>query len=154
MADLRTVFAEAGAENVSSYIQSGNVVFTHRTRSPDKLGGDLEKRIETVTGLAVPVYLRTGQEWEAVIAANPFPAAEPTTLHVAFLNGEPDSAAADTIDREAFAPEEFAVVGRQVYLHLPNGMARTKLPQALEALGPPTIRNWRTVTKLAELAAG
>ena len=155
MPDLKAVFTEAGAQDVTTYIESGNVVFTHQTRSPKKLAGDLEQRIEPATGLAVPAYLRNNQEWEAMIAANPFPDVDPATLHVAFLEDRPTRGSFDSIDRAAFAPEEFELVGREVYLHLPNGMARTKLPQALEALGPPmTVRNWRTVTKLAELAAG
>ena len=155
MADLKAVFAEAGGQDVTTYIQSGNVVFTHRSRSPKKLAADLEERVEATTGLAVPVYLRSAREWEDVIAANPFPDVDPATLHVAFLEGEPTPGSVDSIDRAGFAPEEFELVGREVYLHRPNGMARTKLPHALEALGRPmTVRNWRTVTKLAELAAG
>ncbi len=47
--------------------------------------------------------------------------------------------------------------GREIYLHLPNGAARTKLTNAyfdskLGVIG--TGRNWRTVGKLVEMSHG
>jgi uncharacterized protein (DUF1697 family) len=57
IADLRALFAEAGCEKVTTYIQSGNVVFTHPARSPQTLGADLERRIEAANGFDVPVIL-------------------------------------------------------------------------------------------------
>jgi len=152
MADLRALFADAGGEDVTTYIQSGNVVFTHPAGSSDKLGVDLERRIEAHTGFAVAVVLRTARQWAAVVRDNPFPGRE-THLHVTFLSSDPHAGALDSVDAAAFAPEEFELVGRQLYLHLPNGMARTKLPKALDVFSTPvTTRNWRTVLKLAELA--
>ncbi len=154
MADLRALFAEAGGENVTTYIQSGNVVFTHPGRASAKLGAELEQRIEALTGFGVAVVLRTARQWAAVVNDNPFPGKE-THLHVTFLSSDPPAGALDSVDAAAFAPEEFALVGRQLYLHLPNGMARTKLPKALDVFpSPVTTRNWRTVLKLAELAPG
>jgi len=156
MTDLRALFAEAGSENIATYIQSGNVVFTHAARSPDELGADLGARIEALTGFAVAVVLRSAAELADVVGNNPFPGQE-ATLHVTFLSCEPPPDAIDainTLDAVAFRPAEFVLVGREIYLHLPNGMARTKLPKALDVFSTPvTTRNWRTVLKLAEMAA-
>lgn len=153
MADLRALFAEAGGEDVTTYIQSGNVVFGHRARSPDKLGGELEQRIEAMAGFTVAVVLRTAAQMAAVVSDNPFPDVEPTKVHVTFLSSDPPAGALDKVDAAAFAPEEFVLAGRHIYLHLPNGMARTRLPQALDVFPTPvTTRNWRTVLKLVELA--
>jgi uncharacterized protein (DUF1697 family) len=153
MADLRALFVDAGCDSVTTYIQSGNVVFTHRTRSSGVLGTDLERRIKAANGFDVPVFLRSASEWAAVVQNNPFAGVEPTKLLVAFLSVDPGPGAADAIDPAAFAPEEFVLLGREVYLHLPNGAGRAKLPQALSVLHTPaTTRNWRTVMKLLELA--
>ena len=155
MADLRAVFIAAGGDNVTTYIQSGNVVFGHSARSPKKLVAELEQMIESATGFAVPVILRTTTEWASVITDNPYPHAEPTSLHVAFLAAAPDPGAAERIDRANFAPEDFIVQGREIYLHLPNGMGRAKLPSRMGPLmAPATVRNWRTVEKLFDLAEG
>jgi len=154
MADLRELFAAAGCDDVTSYIQSGNIVFTHPSTASDRLAGDLQQRIEAGTGFDVPVILRTAKAWEGVVRANPYPDAEPSALHVAFLAKTPAPDAVATFDAARFAPEEFTVVGREVYLHLPDGMGRAKLPPALPLIrGTGTARNWRTVLKLAELSA-
>jgi uncharacterized protein (DUF1697 family) len=154
MADLREIFAAAGCEDVGSYIQSGNVVFTHAAEDTDKLTAELEHRIEEETGFDVPVILRTAEAWDGVVERNPYPDAEPAALHAVFLARPPAAGAVAAFDAERFAPEEFTVVGREVYLHLPGGMGRAKLPPALPLIrGIGTARNWRTVLKLAELSA-
>jgi uncharacterized protein (DUF1697 family) len=153
MADLRDIFAEAGCADVISYIQSGNVVFTHPLQAQFDLAAELEHRIEAATGFDVPVILRTDLEWAGVVDANPYPGVEPTTLHVVFLAESPAPEAVASFDVARFAPEEFAVVGREVYLRLPDGIGRAKLPPALPLIrGVGTARNWRTVLKLAELS--
>ena len=153
MSDIRETFADAGCANVTTYIQSGNVVFAHPTRAPDALRAELERRIAEATGFDVPVILRSASEWAEVVAGNPFPDVEPTTLHVAFLEEDPPADSPAAIDTAAYAPEEIVLVGRDAYLHLPYGFGRAKLPQALAALGiPATARSWRTVMKLLELA--
>jgi uncharacterized protein (DUF1697 family) len=154
MADLREVFAEAGCADVTSYIQSGNLVFSHPSTDAEKVTAVLERRIEDATGFDVPVILRTAAAWEGVVDANPYPGIEPTTLHVVFLAAPPAAAAVAAFDAARFTPEEFAVVGREVYLHLPDGLGRAKLPPALPLIrGAGTARNWRTVLKLAELSS-
>lgn len=153
MADLRELFAAAGCRDVASYIQSGNVVFTHPSTASDRLAVELGQRIEAGTGFDVPVVLRTATAWQSVIDANPYPEAEPPALHVVFLTKTPAPDAVAAFDAARFAPEEFTVVGREVYLHLPDGMGRAKLPPALPLVrGTGTARNWRTVLKLAELS--
>jgi uncharacterized protein (DUF1697 family) len=158
MADLREVFAEAGCGDVATYIQSGNVVFTHPSSDEAKVIRDLERRIEASTGFDVPVVLRTDAELHRVLDANPYGDVDPKTLHVVFLPAPPAAADARAFDAARFAPEEYAVVGREVFLHLPDGIGRAKLPPALPLIrGTGTARNWRTVQTLAgmtrELAA-
>lgn len=156
MADLRDVLVAAGCEDVTTYIQSGNVVFTHPEAATAHLAASLEQRIAAATGFDVPVVLRTADEWTAVIRDNPFSDAEPTKLLVGFLAEDPAAAAvaaSEAIDPAAFAPEAFVLRGREVYLLLPNGIGRAKLTGALRPLlSAATARNWRTVLKLAELA--
>jgi uncharacterized protein (DUF1697 family) len=157
MADLRDVFLAADADDVATYIQSGNVVFTHAGRSETRLVAELEKRIAKAAGFPVPVVLRTARELARVIEDSPFADADADHLHVAFLPARPPENAL-TIEARSFAPESCAVVGRELYLYLPDGMGRSKLaaavlakPKAIGAGG--TARNWRTVLKLNELAS-
>ncbi|MCU0268835.1 MAG: DUF1697 domain-containing protein [Acidimicrobiales bacterium] len=152
MAELRALVADAGGTNVETYIQSGNVVFDHRARSIDRLRVELESRLRDTAGFAVPVVLRTAAEIRQIAAHHPFPDAEPGQVHVLFFGVDADAGPLDSLDPAAFAPEELVVVGRQVYLHLPNGMGRSTLaPWLARRTGTATARNWRTVHKLAEL---
>jgi uncharacterized protein (DUF1697 family) len=157
MADLRDVFTEAGCRDVASYIQSGNIVFTHDSSDERGLVAELERQIEAATGFDVPVMLRTDRELQAVLDGNPFGDLEHTRLHIVFLAAKPAAKDAKAFDASRFAPEEYRVIGREVFLNLPNGIGRAKLPPALPLIRGGTARNWRTVQTLAamtrELAA-
>jgi uncharacterized protein (DUF1697 family) len=156
MADLRTVFEAVGCEDVTTYVQSGNVVF-RTTKTDAELLGAVERRLASDHGLDVRVLLRTPKQLASVLAGNPFleDGRDPAKLHVTFLAEQPDRARIRGLDPSYGAPDQLEVVGREVYLHCPNSYGRTKLNNAFveRKLGvAATTRNWRTVTKLAELA--
>jgi uncharacterized protein (DUF1697 family) len=158
MAKLRSVLESCGYTDVTTYIQSGNIVFDGKERTAAAVLPKIEAAIAREFGLTVGVVMRTAKELTAAIEANPFLRRVPdrTKLHVAFLNQAPDRARLETLDPARFAPDEFAVGRREVYLHCPDGLGRSKLAVALGTKlgpGPATVRNWNTVTKLAALAA-
>jgi uncharacterized protein (DUF1697 family) len=157
MPALRTLVESLGHEDVQTYIQSGNVVF--RSPATKDLAPGLEAAIADEFGVKAAVVLRTRQELEKAIAGNPFVAAgaDQKALHVVFLGSPPTRAAAKTLDADRSPPDEFAVGRAEVYLHCPNGFGRSKLGLdwfERKLGGPATIRNWRTVTTLAELCKG
>ena len=159
MADLRTLIESLGAEDVQTYVQSGNVVFKSRVRSAAKLAGDIEQRIGRELGLEISVMLRTSKQLGEIVTGNPFEASEAdgTKLHVTFLAEAPKASLTRALEPEAFEPDEFQINGREVFLHTPMGYGRSKLSNAYfeKQLGVAgTTRNWNTVTKLAELASG
>ena len=154
MADLRDLVAGIGAEDVTTYVQSGNVVFRSTSRSTAKLERAIERRIKADLGLEVAVLVRTQAQLVALAAGNPFD--DPTTVHVTFLAEKPVAARVRKLDPARSPGDEFKVAGREVYLHCPNGYGPSKLSNAYfeKHLGvAATTRNWRTVTKLAELAS-
>src|SRR5690606_63574 len=94
-------------------------------------------------------------ELEAVLDANPFVdrGSNPKALHVMFLSDHPSDERVAALDPQRSPPDEFAVLGREVYLHCPKGIARSKLTTAWidRALGTvATVRNWNTVNALVE----
>lgn len=163
MADLRRVAEECGFTGVQTYVQSGNVVFSASGRDTDAVADSLRSRLARATDVRPDVAVRTRDELRRVVDGNPFHDrdADPTHLHVVFLVGASSSGSrtgateVPAFDSAPFAPEEARVVGREVYLYLPKGAGRSKLAAALArhkpALGG-TMRNWRTVTKLLDLA--
>jgi uncharacterized protein (DUF1697 family) len=158
MTVLAEMFRVEGATDVATFIQSGNVLFDAPKKLADTIGARIERRIEKEVSLRVPVMLRSGAELAGVAARNPFlkAGAETDALHVMFLADPPTAALARALDPARSPGDEFALVGRDLYLRLPNGAARTRLTNAYfdKALATvSTVRNWRTVLKLVELAA-
>ena len=110
-------------------------------------------------GYQIPVITRTAREFQEIVRANPFleAGAEADKLHVMFLAELPDGAHVEALDPHRSPGDEFAVMGREIYLHCPNGVARSKLTNSyfdsrLSTIS--TTRNWRTTLKLLELATG
>jgi uncharacterized protein (DUF1697 family) len=153
MADLRSVFESLGHSDVGTYIQSGNVTFrTDRPVRPETIEAALVERF----GFDVAVVLREASDLARIVRANPFGTVDPKHLHVGFLAANPTAQVAKGLDPAACAPEEFVLRGCEIYLHLPDGMGRARLPTYLDRRLkiPTTIRNWNTVVKLAELGSG
>ncbi len=156
MAELRAVCLALGWTEVVTYIQSGNVRF-RAVGVEDVLASKLATALAERFGFAVPVVVRSGASLRASLAANPFAAegSDPALGMIAFMSSVPGADRAATLDPNRSPPDRFSVVGADVFLHLPNGAARTKLTvDWLERHlgGTATMRNLRTVAALADLA--
>jgi uncharacterized protein (DUF1697 family) len=156
MAQLREIATAAGFAEVRTYIQSGNLVAS-TVLGVEAAGDLLATAIRTATGFAVPVSVRTAQQWSDVIAANPFAdAADPGRhVHAIFLPA-PATDSVHAFDATIFEPEEIVVSGSEISLHLPDGMGRSKLAVAVNRIpevAAGTARNWNTVVQLGELAS-
>ncbi len=153
MAELRRVLEDAGCASVTTYIQSGNVVFRKRASDRSALARKLERTVKESFGVESAVVLRMFAELRKVARSHPF-GRDTSKSHVAFLAQKPDRAGVRRLASLDIAPDEVKVVGSDVYLRYPNGMQGAKLSAAaLERnLGAAaTVRNWRTVTRLVEL---
>jgi uncharacterized protein (DUF1697 family) len=160
MKELSVIFVASGATAVRTYIQSGNVVFA---AGSEAAAGECVRRVTAeiarVYGYPGRIVLRSGTEMRECLAGNPFGGAgvSEDALHVYFLADKPEAGAVKGLDPGRSSPDEFVVRGREIYLFLPGGMARTKLTNAyfdskLKTVS--TARNWRTVGKLVEMLDG
>jgi uncharacterized protein (DUF1697 family) len=158
MPALRDALAEAGLPGARTYVQSGNIVLD--TDLPEELlVARIEALIDERFGLAVPVVMRTGAELAAVVSRNPLRevAVEPKRHQVTFLSAPADPAVIERLAGAAVDGEAFASHGRELYAWHPDGIARSKLWNALAGKGlgvTATARNWTTVTALSEMAGG
>ena len=129
-------------------------MFTPKRRGKD-LGEPLSAAIREATGHDVAVVVRTGAELARVVEANPYTVDDPTRVVVAFLADAVDLGDLALGDLSSYLPDELTISGRELYVSVPNGQGRSKLMEALTKRSLPTtltVRNWRTVTALAELA--
>ena len=156
MRELRPLIESIGCVDVATYIQSGNAVFATALK-PDAAARAIEQGIEQRLGLTVRTLVRTPGELAAIAAANPFLGRDaPSRLYVVFLDAAPTPAAVAGLDPDRSPGDEFAVSGREIFVHYPNGQGRSKLTldwfeRKLGVAG--TARNWNTLLKLQELAA-
>jgi uncharacterized protein (DUF1697 family) len=148
MSDLRAICEEAGFAHVQTYIASGNVLFDSRAAA-SKVKAELEARLRAYAGKPIDVILRTAAEMSAVLKANPFAKAEARHTYAIFLDEPPPSDALTRVSGQQ--DEEMRLGKREIFLHYPSGMGRSKL--RIPAAKTGTARNMNTVAKLAELAA-
>ena len=158
MADLRSLLSDLGYDDVRTHLQSGNAVFRAQTRSAAAVEKAVEAAITERLAMDVRVVVRTPAQLAAVVAHDPFAgvALDPARYVVVFLEEEPTTSWLEEIDADLFAPERMALVGREIYLWMPDGMHLSKLAKAVitkKLGGAATARNWRTVMTLAELSS-
>ncbi|MFG0252343.1 MAG: DUF1697 domain-containing protein [Phycisphaerales bacterium JB038] len=158
MTDLAEIFTELGCSDVQTYIQSGNVVFSATPVLAKGIAPRVESAVLERFDITSPVVLRSVEEMEAVVAQNPFlgSGADEKQLCVAFLRARPAKRQAAALDPDRSPGDAFHLHGREIYLHLPNGAARTKLTNEYfdRVLATTcTVRNWRTTRRLADMAA-
>ena len=159
MAEVKQSFLALGYDNVSTYIQTGNIFFGSPRKSASALVSEIEHQLERDFGSSPSVILRTQSELRRVAASSPFPAqgADPARHHVTFLAEKPGAERLKAFTPPASGRDELVIIGREVYVHTPDGYANSKLSGAMleRRLGVvSTTRNWNTVTTLCELAGG
>ncbi len=147
MSDLRSVCEGEGFDSVKTYIQSGNVIFKSALTEP-KVKAKLEKALAAKMGKATAALVRTAAEVRAAIGRNPFKEAAPHQVLVVFLDESPEKSALDGL--QIPGREKVKLSGREVFIHYPDGMGRSKLKIPFAKIG--TGRNLNTVEKLAAMA--
>lgn len=156
MAELREVCGALGWENVTTYIQSGNVIFDS-SEEPAALEAALEQAVKDRFDFERPVIVRNAKQWAAYAAGSPFPeqeAEKPNYLLLGVAKSPIEAAAAKALEGRGAAGEQVRQAADALWFFFPNGSGVSKLtPKAIDkaAGSPVTTRNWRTVLKIQEM---
>lgn len=176
MAELRQVVTSLGHTGVTTYIQTGNVLFSPASASTTSastttgLALALESAITGAFGFWASVVVVTRDELAAILKDNPYPEEpNPKLVHVVFLAAQPPKdlldriAAAESAAAAKGARDTVTAIGHALFLHTPDGYGNSELAQALfRVISAPgkqkkavnlaaTARNWATATKLLSL---
>jgi uncharacterized protein (DUF1697 family) len=148
MPGLKSMYEKLGFANVRTFIQSGNVLFESKL-AEKMLVKKMERALQQKMHKDIPVVIRTSKQLESIVANNPFSKAKPEQVGVMFFP--------EPVQKELFkgisipGPEKVEISGREIYIHYPNGMGRSKLK--LPALPQKaTVRNINTITRLVALS--
>jgi uncharacterized protein (DUF1697 family) len=153
MAELRAAAQRLGLRNVTTVLQSGNLVFEASKRAK-VIERELEADLANHFRLQTSVTVWTATELATIVRRNPFAAAakkDPAHLVVVFLKDGPTAAAEGVLRAAIVGRERIKLDGRVLYAVYPDGIGRSKLTAALidRSLGTSgTARNWNTVLKL------
>ena len=153
MAELRELATGLGWTEVSTHLQSGNLLFTAEGTDAE-LSKTLSTALKKRFGMDIDVVVRTGEELQRLVAGHPFADGDPAHVVIACCDRPVTRAAEAKLAGLAVEGERLRVVGADIYADFPGGQARSKLAaQLVSALKPATgtARNLRTMTKLAEL---
>lgn len=148
MADLKSIAEELGLQSARTFIAGGNLLFVSR-KPEEKLRRMLEKRLQEHMGKDVRVMLRTADEMEAAVRANPFTKAPSNRVQAFFMNEPPPANLLETVRNQ---DDELVAAGRrEVYVaYGEKGIGRSRL--RIPAAEAGTARNMSTVARLAEMA--
>ncbi len=156
MKELVVALEKLDLFDVNTYIQSGNAIFRSGQTSASALSQAIEQAIQTSHGFRPDVMVLSADAFRAAAANNPFPTSETTTktVHLYFLAEPPTTPRLSLLDTVQSGHEAYHLGQQVLYLHTPDGFGNSKLAQKVpRALGvSATARNWRTVTKILEIA--
>ena len=160
MSDLKDIFNKLAFKNITTYIQSGNVVFQSEAKLSDielaeKIGTAILKKYD----FKVPVIIRRQEELEKILLTNPFIKDKNINierLYVTFLSEKPNPVLKESTEKLDYSPDKFYIMEKEVFLYTPGGYGETKLSNNFfenKLKITATTRNWKTVNKLFEIAS-
>lgn len=155
MADLKVLYESLGFKNVTTYIQSGNVIFENINAKD--LSKQIEKSIFEKYNFHVPVIIRSIEEMGKTLHDNPFlkeKNVELDKLHVTYLENEPLAESLDKMKEINYAPDRFYIAGKEVYVYCPGGYGNTKLSNTFfenKLKVKATTRNWKTTNEIFKI---
>lgn len=157
MAELRDHLSSLGFSKLSTYIQSGNIVFQTEEAANNILENKIHQNIKDNYGFEVPVIVRSYMEWQQVVDQFPFDIKkyDIKRLGFVFLKEKPALVLVDEIAKFKAANDEVVYADKEIYLSMPDGFGTSKLTNNVferKLKVAATTRNWRTTQKLLEMA--
>lgn len=155
---LRKSYEGLGFQNVTTYKQSGNLVFTARGFEINELKQTVSEQIEKDFGFIVPVIVLTINKLKGIVDNNPFlkdSSKDVAFLHATFLASKPVNYNQKDIEDKRQNGEDIIFTDNVVYLYCPNGYGRTKLTNSFletKLKVSATTRNWKTTSELLIIA--
>lgn len=156
MGDLRDALSAAGIDEPRTLLQSGNVVLESNADAA-ALVDIVETTIQSTFGFHTTVIVRTADEFQELLAHNPFSVEQLEDgrfAHVGFCRDEPDSEGFEALQEAHEGPEEAELVGREIFVYYPDGSGTSKLTNTVvekHLATPTTSRNWNTVEKIGAM---
>ncbi|GGE90699.1 Uncharacterized conserved protein, DUF1697 family [Chishuiella changwenlii] len=156
MIDLKNLFEFLDFNHITTYIQSGNVIFTSEIKNKNQIRELISIQIEKTFSLKVPVLVLRIDDLREIISQNPFSTDKETSfIHFTFFNNQPDMQNIEIIEDKKAIGEEISITNKVAYVYCPDGYGKTKLnnnflENKLKTVA--TTRNYKTTNELLKIA--
>ena len=147
--DLKAMGEACGFDNVRTFINSGNLLFTSEL-AEGRVKKRVEEKLADYFGKPVPAYVRSATEMAETVKHDPFADDAPNRRFAHFIDEKPVKAMID--EARDVQRERLALGPRLIYVSYGEGIGKSKLK--LPAIKQGTARNMNSVAKIAELLAG
>jgi uncharacterized protein (DUF1697 family) len=157
MTNLKACFETLGLQDVSTYIQSGNVIFSSDESGIAKLTEQIESALSKTFNYKSRLVLRSKKQMKAIITKAPKGfGTKPDTYRydVIFLKGPLTAAKAmKSVTMEEGVDKVYAGTGVLYFSRLISKASQSHIARlvTLPVSQKMTIRNWNTTTKLLAL---
>jgi uncharacterized protein (DUF1697 family) len=157
MDELKRIYQELGFQEVQTYIQSGNVIFKTSRIDSENFTKEISDKITSIYNFDVVILQRTIEEWKDVLGKNPFADKINNNLDkilVVFLDKNPQEDFINKLKDINFTPDEYSILGKEMYLYCPNGYGKTKLANPFvesKLKVKASTRNWKTILEISKL---
>ena len=155
MAELKKSFQKAGLEGVETFIASGNVIF-ESAKKPQALEKIISAALEKDLGYAVPSFLRTIPEMNAVAECKAFDDATlagAVTYYVGFVGSPLTPEQQKKLYDFRSDIDEFNVVGREIYWACRARSSDSKFNNAVMERRLGISATWRGINTVKRLVA-
>ncbi|MBA3927510.1 DUF1697 domain-containing protein [Listeria rustica] len=155
MADLKAALQSEGYLNITTYIQSGNIIAEREESDHEIIQTEIEALIKKHFGFDVPAVAFNVSEYEEVLKRNPF---DGDKLMVHFLDRIPEQAMINKLEQLSLDHQDKSShAGRFLYISLNAGVSDSLfsnkfVEKVLQVRA--TARNWNTVLKMVDKANG
>ena len=156
MGRLRSTFESMGFTAVETFIASGNVIFSTKSKDEKALESKIAAKLKTELGYEVAAFIRTNDEIAAIAKYKPFPPADieaSLAFNIAFIADALDTKTERAVLALETASDRFRIHGREIYWLCRKKQSDSKFSNAVleKTIGASsTIRGARTVYSIAE----
>jgi uncharacterized protein (DUF1697 family) len=153
MSVLCEAFESLGLSSVATFLGSGNVKFETTARDARTLEYRIRRRLSTVLGRDVPIFIRSLPELKRVAAREAFgdSRVRDASLNVIFLEENLDRRSRAKLMTLKTETDRFRIHGREIYWwrrKKPHTSLFATVPFASVLRGPFTIRSRNTIRRL------
>ena len=157
MIDLKALLLDLGLQQVKTYLQSGNVIFSSELNDTAELEVQISNAVHKGFGYDIRIKVIEKADFQNIIKSNPFLSSsdiDTKQLYYIHLMGKANLDAYQILEKDVKYPEKMHLIAETLFVHYAQGYGRSKLHGGIiekKLSVAATARNHNTMKNLGEL---